>query len=69
MVSESCFSLSLSGNRRDDEKNTSFRDIKDIKLKDMILFRQCSLDTLYNILLSTKGKLLGYPSKTQGDRK
>ena len=41
---ENCFNLDLTSNRRDDdEKNTNLRDIKDVKLTDLILFRQCSL--------------------------
>ena len=40
---KNCFNLDLTNYRRDDEKNTNFRDIKNGKLTDLILFRYCSL--------------------------
>lgn len=59
-----CFSLNLLNNRRNDEKNISSRD-KGCKINKLDFYLGIEvLDTLYNIVLSTKGKLLGYASKT-----
>ena len=60
---ENCFNLDLTSSRRDDDRITNLIDTKDLKLTDLMLVVQCSLE-LRNILLSTKCKLLGYPSKT-----
>ena len=60
---ENCFNLDLTSSRRDDDRITNLIDTKDLKLTDLMLVVQWSLE-LRNILLSTKCKLLGYPSKT-----
>ena len=41
---ESCFNLDLTSSRRDDEKDTNLIDTKDLKLTDLMLFVQCSLN-------------------------
>lgn len=56
-LGESCFNLNLSNNKRDDNKNTNLRDIKDVKLTDLILFRQYSLGHVIEYFLSTKGTI------------
>lgn len=60
---ESCFGLNLRSNASNETKR-SLRSIKSRKFRLDFYLDSAVIDTLCNILLNTKGRLLGYSSNT-----